>query len=165
MKKFILILLAFSMVLFLTGCDGGGGGGGSDVSSTSYIISDINPKDDITSDIDNISGGISFTATALLIPEEVTIYDKLILKSDNTFSCTLKMLGDGAVVVPNTTFTGTWTGDDTTMTLTVKQAEEAGVTEPYNDTWTYVISDGGNTLTKNEAYPATNGWCPTYTKQ
>ena len=41
----------------------------------------------------------------------------------------------------------------------------AGITQASTETWTYVVSDGGNTLTRNEAYPATDDWHPTYKKQ
>ena len=121
-KWFSFILLALCLVLALTGCDGGSGGGGND-SSITYIISDINPKDDISSPIESVSGGIKFTATESFIDVETIINDTITLKKDNTFSSTLKITEDGLVAF-NTTFTGTWSGNDTSMTLTVKEAKE-----------------------------------------
>ena len=159
----LFAFLALCLVLALTGCDSGGGGGGnSNDSGKNYVISDINPKDLITSDIEPVSGGIKFTATGV----ETTIYDTITLKDDKTFTDKLKIMEDGTTVM-NFTFTGTWESDGSSMTLKVKEEREeiTGTTQAVTETWTYVVSDDGNTLTKNEAYPASAGWCPTYKKQ
>ena len=162
MKKTVLMLLVLCMVFFMTSCDGSGGsGGGGDDSSTKYVISDINPKDDISSEIEAVSGGIKFTAIGV----ETIINDAITLKG-NDFSSTLKITEDGMVML-NMTFTGTWSGNETSMTLNVKEEKDniSGITQSSTETWTYAVSDGGNTLVRNEAYPATDSWHPTYKKQ
>ena len=161
MKKTVLILLALSLVMFMTSCDDGGSSGGGNDSSKKYVISDINPKDIIETEIEAVSGGIKFTAIGV-----VTIINDTITLGNSNFTNTLKITEDGTEVL-NMTFTGSWTGNETSMTLNVEEEKDniAGITQASTETWTYVVSDGGNTLTRNEAYPATDDWHPTYKKQ
>ncbi len=161
MKKLILILLAFSMVLFLTGCDGGGGGssgggGGGDV----FVITDVTPHDGID-DIHTVSGGIYISSGGNVL----IIKDRIELNNGGTIVDKVSAEIDG-VPAANSEFTGTWTqtGNTYNVHLTKEKDKLEGTTKDVDINGSATLSADGKTLTAGQKQEGIE-WYYVYTKQ
>ena len=150
MKKIVLILLAFSIVLFLTGCDGDGGSGGGEGEGGPgkiFIISDVSPRNDVEN-FQVIAGkGIKFTSAGF----EWVIEDKVELNDNGTVTDTLLLKMDGETAV-NSVFTGTWNQSGTTINvhLTKENDKVAGTTKDIDEHGSADLSADGNTLSNKK---------------
>ena len=162
MKKLFLILLALSMVLFLTGCDGGGsgGGGGEGSGGDVFVITDVTPHDGID-DIHTVSGGIYISSggNVLIIKDRIelnnggTIVDKVSAEIDS-------------VPAANSEFTGTWSlnGNKYTVHLTKEKDKLEGTTKDVDINASATLSADGKTLTSDQKQEGI-AWYYVYTKQ
>lgn len=167
MKKLVLILLALSMVLFLTGCDGGGsGGGGGDSSafdadynaisggSSKYVINDIVGRTDPPiSDFTRVDGGIKFKEDTGIGNISVEINITIFLNADNKFASKEggKIDGDS---IGNFEYTGTWSREGTTITMTATKEKDldTGKVKDCNIVVKTEISNDESTLTDLEIH-------------
>ena len=162
MKKLILILLAFSMVLFLTGCDGGGGGGGgrSGGGGDVFVITDVTPHDGID-DIHTVSGGIYISSGGNVL----IIKDRIELNNGGTIVDKVSAEIDG-VPAANSEFTGTWTqtGNTYNVHLTKEKDKLEGTTKDVDINGSATLSADGKTLTAGQKQEGIE-WYYVYTKQ
>ena len=161
MKKFVLILLALSMVLFLTGCDGSGSGGGrSGGNGAVFVITDVTPHDGID-DIHTVSGGIYISSGG----NEITIKDRIELSDNGTIVDKVSAEFDG-VAIANSEFTGTWTqsGNTYNVHLTKEKDNLEGTTKDVDINGTATLSADGKTLTAGQKQQGME-WYYVYTKQ
>ena len=161
MKKLVLILLALSMVFFLTSCDGSGSGGGrSGGGGDVFVITDVTPHTGID-DIHTVSGGIYISSGG----NEITIKDRIELSNDGTIVDKVSAIIDG-IDVANSEFTGTWTqtGNTYNVHLTKEKDKLEGTTKDVDINGSATLSADGKTLTAGQKQQSME-WYYVYTKQ
>ena len=157
MKKLVLILLALSMILFLTGCDSGSGSDFDDTfgdinkgSGKKFIVDDIDPHTGIT-DFSRIAGkGIQFKEGGT----EIKIYITIFLNDNKQFTSTEEGWM-GGYKIGNSQFTGTWSqsGQTITMHATKEKDLDSGKTQSCDKTEKTTLSADGNTMTDIDTDP------------
>ena len=160
MKKLVLIFLALSMVLFLTGCDSGSSSDFDDTfgdinkgSGKKFIVYDISPHTGIT-DFSRVNGkGIQFKEGGAQVKIFITIY----LNDNKQFTSTEEGWM-GGYKIGNSQFTGTWSqsGQTITMHATKEKDLDSGTTKPCDETETTTLSADGSTMTDVDVNPTFN---------
>ena len=152
MKKTVLILLALSLVMFMTSCDDGSSSGNSNTSDNSsglkFVVTDLVDHTGVT-DLKVIKGkGIEFKE----LGTSAKIYKTMILKSNKQFTASYDIVLGG---IPEQKFSasGTWSQSGSTLTL-----KYSGGTE------TATLSSNGKTLTDTDLEPNLHTYL-VYTKQ
>ncbi len=153
MKKTVLILLALSLVMFMTSCDDGGSSGGNSFSldnnsTTKFVVTDLVDHTSVT-DLKVIKGkGIEFKEMGTA----AKIYKTMTLNSNKKFTASYDVVLGG---MPEQKFSasGTWSQSGSTLTL-----KYSGGTE------TATLSSNGKTLTDTDLEPNLHTYL-VYTKQ
>ena len=158
MKKLVLILLALSVILFLTACDDGGSGSDFDEafstiqsgSGKKFIVYDIDPHSGIT-DFSRVAGkGIQFKEEST----EIKIYITIFLNDNKQFTSTEEGWM-GGYKIGNSQFTGTWSqsGQTITMHATKEKDLDSGKTQSCDETEKTTLSADGTTMTDIDPDP------------
>ena len=152
MKKTVLILLALSLVMFMTSCDDGSSSGNSNTADNSsglkFVVTDLVDHTGVT-DLKVIKGkGIEFKE----LGTSAKIYKTMILKSNKQFTASYDIVLGG---IPEQKFSASGTSSQSGSTLTLKYS---GGTE------TATLSSNGKTLTDTDLEPNLHTYL-VYTKQ
>jgi hypothetical protein len=153
MKKTVLILLALSLVMFMTSCGGSGGGsggggeGGDDGPGKIFIINSVIPNDAVEN-LQVVAGkGIRFTAMGM----DWFIQDKVVLSDNGNVTDTIKVEIDG-ITGYNSIYTGKWSQNGLLINVhfTKEKDKIKGKTKDINQHGSADISADGNTLSTHE---------------